>query len=599
MCQWCERSAFADHLTAGLSRGRRQFLTHAGMLAAGAVLPVMAEGRQGRARSHSKAREATSTAAVIFHNGTIHSMAAGRRPAEALAVHNGRILAIGSREDVMAHAGPSTHMIDLQRRTVLPGLIDPHNHTVLSSLFDLLLINIGFFQHKTKADAAAVMRAAAARTPAGQWLAFGFYDNLLQGGDWSMGELDAISADHPILVMYVNGHVGAANALAFQRTKIGSDVGTIAGGGSFGRSSDGRLNGLIYNEPALLPFLTLAVPQPTPELLEKAVKRYSEQARAAGLTAMHEPGTVKPEWVPQLARLSQELPVRLSASFSTDMVEASLPFARLGPSTRARRIPDSRFSLYGMKFWADGSNQAETAAQTQPYLNSRRKGQESYTPAEMVALCQKAKDAGWTILCHCQGDASVDEYLNAMERVYGAMPATGLNRVEHATMARQDQIERMKRLGCEPSFITDFVYLYAAAYRDQLFGPERADFMVPVGAAARLGIGYSLHSDNPAAGLPLNPLRLVQTAVTRRCMVDGSVVGADLALSIDQALRGITQHAARQMGLGDEIGTLEPGKEADLTILESDPYRTDPERLMAIRVSETWVAGDPQRPLPA
>lgn len=100
-----------------------------------------------------------------------------------------------------------------------------------------------------------------------------------------------------------------------------------------------------------------------------------------------------------------------------------------------------------------------------------------------------------------QGDAAIDQILDAIETVYGAKPATGLNRVEHATMARADQIERMKKLGCEPSFMTDFVYLYGADYRDDLFGAPRAEFMVPVGAAAKAGIGYSLHTDNPAVGL--------------------------------------------------------------------------------------------------
>jgi len=158
-------------------------------------------------------------------------------------------------------------------------------------------------------------------------------------------------------------------------------------------------------------------------------------------------------------------------------------------------------------------------------------------------------------------------------------------------MARADQIERMKQLGCEPSFMTDFIYLYGADYRDTLFGAPRAGFMVPVGAAAKAGIGYSLHTDNPAAGLPLNPMRLVETAVTRRCMTDNSVLGADLALTVEEALRGITVHAARQLGLGDRIGTLEMGKDADFTLLESDPYTTAPDQLSGIKVSETWLGG--------
>mgnify|MGYP001102545952 FL=1 len=578
MCRWCARSAVADHLTAGLSANRREFLAYAASIAAiGATgLPALAAG---------------GSADTIFRNGPVYPMTSPGAKAAAVAVASGRIIAVGSEAEVMAHRGSATEIVDLAGRSLLPGLIDPHNHVTLTALLTMLLVDVGFARYGSKAEAVGAMKAAAAKAKPGEWLAFGFYDNLLQGGDFSMAELDAVSTANPIFLLYVNGHVGCANTLAFQRAGVTEATGDLPGGGFFGRGADGRLNGLIYNEPALLKFLDIAVPKPTPEDLARAVSTYAKQAAAAGLTTLHEPGTVKPEWVKMLAELSKSLPVRYSASFSTDMVEASKAFASLGPSDRARVLPGSRFSLYGMKYWGDGSNQAETAAQTEPYLGTDKRGSLGYTNAEAIELCTKAKGAGWTILVHSQGDAAVDQILDAIEAVYGADPASGLNRVEHATMARADQIERMKRLGCEPSFMTDFIHLYGADYRDKLFGPERAAFMVPVGAAAKAGIGYSLHTDNPAAGLPLNPMRLVETAVTRRCMTDGSVIGPDLAVTVDQALRGITLYAARQLGMGDRIGSLEVGKEADFTLLESDPYATDPGQLSAIKVSETWVEG--------
>lgn len=577
MCRWCSPSKLADRLTTGLAPGRRQFFGFAASLAlAGAGL---------------RAEAATSAPDTIFVNGPIYPMTGPGHRVEALAIGGGQITAAGSAADVARLAGPGTQRIDLGGRTLLPGFIDPHNHTTLSALLDMLLTNVGFARHKTKAEALAAMKAVAGKAAPGQWLAFGFYDNLLQGGDIAMADLDAVSSTSPIFVMYVNGHVGAGNRLAFQQAKVTEDTGTLPGGGFFGRGADGKLNGMIYNEPALLRFVDLAVTRPDAAGLAKAVESYARQAAAAGLTAVHEPGTVKPEWIDMLAKLSNSLPIRLSTSLSTDMIEAGKPFAALGPSHKARRLPNSRFSLYGMKFWADGSNQAETAAQTRPYLNGQQRGTLGYTPQQAVELCRKARDAGWTILVHCQGDAAVDQVLDAIEAAYGAHSPTGLNRVEHATLARPDQIERMKRLGCEASFMTDFVYLYGAAYRDQLVGASRAAFMVPVGAAARAGIGYSMHSDNPAAGLPLSPLRLLQTTVTRRCVTDGSVVGPDLRLSVDEALRGITRHAARHIGLDDAIGTLEVGKEADLTIVERDPYATDPEALGSIPISQTWVAG--------
>ena len=116
--------------------------------------------------------------------------------------------------------------------------------------------------------------------------------------------------------------------------------------------------------------------------------------------------------------------------------------------------------------------------------------------------------------------------------------------------------------------------------------------MSPFGAAADAGLGFSLHSDAPATGLPINPLRHLQTAVTRRCAIDGSTVGPTWTLTVDAALRAITVDAARHLGLGAELGTFEPAMQADLTILDGDPYGCDPDAIMAIPVSETWVAGE-------
>ncbi len=580
MCQWCISTVISEHLTSGISGDRRQFLKYSSALLASATTYTA-----------SSVAQSNQSIEVVFRNGPIYPISGENKLVEALAIGGGKIIKLGSTQDVMALANKSATIVDLQGRTLLPGFIDPHNHTVLTSLFELLLINAGFVEYKTKSGVAAMIKAKAANTPAGQWLVFGFYDNLLQGGDWSLTELDAISKNHPIYILYVNGHVGAANSLAFSKANITENIGPLPGGGFFGRGKNGKLNGMIYNQPALMKVLDVAISKPTPEILEKAVIAYSKKAAAAGLTALHEPGTVKPEWIEGLAKLSNVLPIRLSASFSSVDVEHSKPFASLGPSHKARVIPNSRFSLYGMKVWADGSNQAETAWQTKPYLNTNRRGNAGYKPDQMVEICKNAKAAGWTMLAHCQGDAAIDEYLNALEATYGANPSIGLIRVEHATMARQDQIDRMKRLGYEPSFMTDFIYLYGNAYRDQIFGNPRANFMLPFGAAAKAKLNYTVHSDNPAAGMPLNPMRHVEIQLMRQCIIDNSIIGADQRVDIQHAMRAISMHAARQIGLGESLGTLDVGKEADLTILETNPYTTSPDKVGAIKVSQTWVAG--------
>jgi predicted amidohydrolase YtcJ len=136
----------------------------------------------------------------------------------------------------------------------------------------------------------------------------------------------------------------------------------------------------------------------SPELMAESVVAYAKQAAAVGNTTLHEPGTIKPEWVEPLAKLSNTLAVRLSASLPADSIEAGKAFVSLGPGSVARKLPDSRFSLYGVKFWADGSIQAETAKLTKPYLNSAKTGTTKFPESRMAEICRSAKEAGWPIL---------------------------------------------------------------------------------------------------------------------------------------------------------------------------------------------------------
>ena len=292
MCRWCGPSLIADRLTAGFSRpSRRRFLAYA---ASAGVATVGVGGAR-----------ASNGVDVIFRNGAIYPMTAGIRPVEALAIGGGKILAVGTTSDVSALSRSTTRVVDLGGRVLFPGFIDPHHHTILSALLGDLLIDVGYAKYPTRSAAIAAIKAAALATPPGDWVAAGVYDNLLQGGDLSKAELDEVSAGHPIFVLYVNGHVGAANTMALDRAKIPGDVGELPGGGHFGRGSDGKLNGLVYEEPALMRLLGVAIPKTTPELIAKALGSYTKRAASAGNTTLHEPGTVKPEWVEALAETLQ------------------------------------------------------------------------------------------------------------------------------------------------------------------------------------------------------------------------------------------------------------------------------------------------------
>jgi hypothetical protein len=135
------------------------------------------------------------------------------------------------------------------------------------------------------------------------------------------------------------------------------------------------------------------------------------------------------------------------------------------------------------------------------------------------------------------------------------------------------------------------VSFWGAAYRDVLFGPPRSERMDAAGDCVREGLPFTLHTDAPCS--TLGTLRLIQTAVTRRCLTDGSIVGADQAISVDEALKAMTVNAAAQIGMAEKLGTLEPGKLADLVALDHNPYEVDPETIMSIEVTDTWVGGKP------
>ena len=575
MCQGCVSDIFGSFggMRPGLSR--RQFLATAASVAALAPAATNAASTEG--------------ADLIFRGGSIIPMVSDSRTVEALAVKNGRIVAVGAADAVMGLKSASTEIVDLDGRALLPGFIDPHQHTVTGALINAIFTDCGYTKYKSRDALIAMFRDKAAKTPAGQWLLFTSFDNLLQGGDLMMADLDAVSKDHPILVYYINMHTAAGNGAAFAAAKIPSDIGNLPGGGRFGRDASGKLDGMIYEELALKRF-AVAIPKITPQLAGKAVVDWLKVNASYGNTSVHEAGVlVFGNLLEGYERVAAVSPCRASISLMYESMKDAEPYKKYGHGALATPIPNTLLTIYAMKIVGDGSNQTKSAAQTLPYLHDTEKGRPNFDAAQLKAMVADVKAHGWPVSIHCNGDDTLDLALDAIEATYGAYPSTGVNRIEHCTITRPEQIERMAQLGVQPSFLMNHVYFYGAAYRDQLFGPERAQRMDPAADCVRLGLPFTIHTDAPCSNI--GTLQLVQTAVTRKCAIDGSVVGPDQAVSLTDALSAVTIHAAGQIGMADQLGTLESGKLADLTILEKNPYAVDPDTLTDIKVSQTWVGG--------
>jgi hypothetical protein len=569
---------FSDLRTIAPSIGRADFLA-AAAATAGALSVGLPE------RSFASAGGADT----IFTGGAILPFAGSNRHQEALAVAGGKVLAVGTKSAVYAHKTSATKIVNLDGRTMLPGFIDPHQHTLTGALVAAIFTDVGYTKYKTKQQVAGAIEAQIAKQPAASWVYVYNFDNLLQGGDFSMEELDKIAPGNPVMVYYINMHTATGNSLAFKAAKIPESVGTLPGGGHFGRDADGKLNGMIYEESALKPFL-VGVPKITPQSAGKATVEWLRTNAAAGNTSVHEAGVlVFGDLLTGYERVAAVSPCRASISLMYDSMSAGDAYAQHGRGAQATQLPQTLLTLYAIKIVGDGSNQMLTGFQTQPYLNTEAKGQPNYDAAMLKTMVAAVKAKGWPVSIHCNGDATLDIALDAVESVYGANAPTGVNRIEHCTITRPDQIARMKKLGVQPSFLMNHIYFYGAAYRDQIFGPARASRADAAADCVKAGLPFTLHTDAPCSNI--GTLQLVQTAVTRRCSVDNSIVGADQAITVGEALKAVTINAAGQIGMSKQLGTLEAGKYADMTILDGNPHAVDPEKIMGIKVTETWVGG--------
>jgi predicted amidohydrolase YtcJ len=245
----------------------------------------------------------------------------------------------------------------------------------------------------------------------------------------------------------------------------------------------------------------------------------------------------------------------------------------------------------GMKAWVDGSNQAYTGYQRSNYLGRDSRGTENYTLAQLTDVVRRAHRAGWQVGVHANGDAAIDTSIAAYETVLRETPrADHRHRIEHCSVLHPEQIARMQALGLSPSFLIGHVRWWGKAFRDRILGPERAQLYDPCASALKAGLRISLHSDWNVT--PIDPLRCAEDAVARVMHEGGGVLGTDERIPVEAALRAITIDAAWQCRMDHIVGSLEPGKYADLALLERDPTAVGPTEIASIKVSETWLAGE-------
>jgi predicted amidohydrolase YtcJ len=532
-------------------------------------------------------------AATVFTGGTVLAVDSSFSEFEAIAIRGNRILAVGTDAEVRAAAGANAEVIDLEGKTVLPGFIDPHSHVVAGSVVDSVMDYVGMARFGTVDEVLEHLGRLAEGKAPGEWIVVRNFDPAVQEGldALTFRELDAVSTQHPIFVFNASGHLAYANSKAFEVAGIPADVENPPGA-EFVRDENGDLTGIMKNNVAFLQVLgkypALAEVDPTEALLG-LLGKWSQH----GLT------TVSELALGGLSQSPADHAVMVDAA-RTGRLTARIrayPFYTIGEEAwDAAGIEPGKGNplarVAGYKLVADGSNQGFTGLQREPYLNSDDRGLAYMSPEDLRTRAIERARAGWQLAIHGNGDAAIDNILDACE----AMRDAGVDmekvrvRIEHCSILHDDQIARMKDLGVSASFLIGHVHYWGVAMRDEVFGEEKARLLDRCASVEKAGVGFTLHSDFMVTD-PV-PLHMIEMAVTRKTWREPEyVLAPQERISVESAIRAITYEAAWQLFSEHEVGSLEAGKLADLVILDKDPRSVAPDAIKSIKVLETWMDG--------
>lgn len=508
--------------------------------------------------------------ALVITNADVRTMDPYAPRAEAVAVRDGRIAAVGRTTEVTAVAGPDARTIDAGGRTVVPGFIDPHNH-LLSTAESLASVDARYPGVGSGADLVARLAAEAARTPAGQWIrAFGMDDAKYPGGRPTRTLLDEATTEHPVIVYHVSGHHAVVNSAALSRRGIGADVADPAGG-RFVRDEGGRLTGMVL-DAAMELLLPVAVdigchgPNFHTDLPAEQLLAWLAAAAptylSAGVTTVCDPQVSARELrVYRAARAAGTLPVRTVGMPLSHDLERLTAVGLAGP------FGDDRLRIGAMKFYSDGTLLGGTALFSVPYgEHGEFAGSSYHDPGRLAGLVRRAAEQGWQVGIHTQGDLAMDHTMAAIREAVKAAGDDARPRVEHCGYPTASHVKEFADHGVIPVNQPNFLHDSGTDFVRRL-GPERAHRLQPIREELDAGLRPVLSSDSFVSSL--RPMETIANAVLRRTR-EGTDIGAEQAMTVDEALRAHTADAAYALGMEDRIGTLAPGYLADVTVLDAD-----------------------------
>lgn len=589
-CTCCDlNAAIAGHV-AGI--GRRKFLAVA--VGAAAASATLARATPGPAKANA--------AVTVYVAKKIITMDTGVPIARAVAVEAGRIVAVGTLDEVKRALGGRPYSVDetFKSKIVMPGLIEQHLHPILAalSLKSEIIANDAWDLPDRSIEAATTPAAyrkrlsdAVKAAGPGEDFFFSWGFHQYWHGEISRSDLDAISTTRPIAVWHRSCHEFYLNTPAL--TALGVSEASTQGQGLASEQADWA-RGHFFEKGLNLILAPLMRRFASPERLIAGLTLLRNYMHRAGVTALNEPGAqIGPE---QLQLYKAVLGAPETPFTTTLIVDGRTMYERhgadaLGATEKAiAQAPEGkvRFLAKQIKFFADGAIVSQKMQMKDGYTDGHR-GEWMTEPENFKAAWTMFWNAGYQPHTHVNGDLGLDMVLDAMEQGLQARPrADHRSVIVHFANSTEDQVKRIARLGAVVSANPYYVPAFADAYGAWGLGPERADHMTRLGSCVREGVTVSLHSDMPIG--PARPLFNAWAAVNR-VTVSGRVAGPEQRLSVEQALRAITIDAAQSWRLDGEMGSVTAGKVANLAVLDADPTTVDPMRIKDIKVWGTMFEG--------
>ena len=548
---------------------------------------------------------APSKKITIYTAKTIVTLDPGTPTAEAVAVMDGKILGVGTLDEVKGWITDETVEIDgrFKDNVIIPGLIEAHMHPQITGVL-WMGVYIGRFDRtspdgelikgcETKEDVLVRLKEAAAKLPAGddKWLvAWGYQPEFYNNSPLTRADLDPISNGHPMLIENLSMHIYYANSKAFEIAGIGDDtniVGVV--------KKDGKPTGEIEEVTAALAFAE-KLPPLDDKVLLKATWDAARLAHRAGVTTFADlsfgtlPGGYKAY---KTATDDPDFPVRVVLNPIIQLFQKPEVAAKGGLDllTEWHKADTDRLSFGGVKFVADGSVQGFTGLFRWPYYyKTFENGIPNITQGNLTQWVGEVRKRGFQAVIHANGDEATEMAINAVAEAERQYPYPDMrDRIEHNQYATESQLLRMKALGMATNLFTNHIYYWGDLHYLTFTGPDRAEDMDPAGSAQALGIPFTMHSDESVT--PVDPLFAMWTATARKTM-SGRVLGEAQRITVPQALHAVTLGAAYLLHQDDKKGSIKTGKLADFTILDRNPLDVaSPDELRDIKVLGTVVGG--------